>query len=455
MDNLSLLDTASLQYSIQCISGSLTLTNTTYITNQPYFMNAYLSTVRIHNSTIYDITSDGSVLIAVETNIELDDVEIKNLHTTGLGKFARISFESRAIISNMIYENSTMKFTEALSSEIQINALGITYITLTQYIIDFVDCENIELKNLVMHDINTTKYDMIHATSTSINLIKNMTVYDIDSTMLYIIKSNITLIDDIEIYNVAKGIHIDQSSIGLLQNSHIYQSGSTSIQFGGALHMINSNSTMMNMTFNHNTAQIGGAIHISCDNYDICQNTISDSNISYNYAVEQGGAINYDFRRPEISNNIIFIENVAQYGPNIASYPVRIVNSVNMNDPIVLTNVASGLVYQETIRMLLIDFDNQTMNLVNNDQIKIVQVTSGAQLKGVDYSVLINGEAEFDNLQFVYGPGRTNVSYLATCGLIYSDKVSYLSLPTDNSIDVSFRYCKPGEIVINNETCSE
>ena len=424
MDNLSLLDTASLQYSIQCISGSLTLTNTTYITNQPYFMNAYLSTVKIHNSTIYDITSDGSVLIAVETNIELDDVEIKNLHTTGLGKFARISFESRAIISNMIYENSTMKFTEALSSEIQINTLGITNITLTQYIIDFVDCENIELKNLVMHDINTTKYDMIHATSSSINLIKNMTVYDIDSTMLYIIKSNITLIDDIETYNVAKGIHIEQSSIGLFQNSHIYQSGSTSIQFGGALHMINSNSTMMNMTFNHNTAQTGGAI-------------------------------NYDFRRPEISNNIIFIENVAQYGPNIASYPVRIVNSVNMNDPIVLSNIASGIAYQETIRMLLIDYDDQTMNLVNSNQIKIVPVTDGAKLQGVDYSVLTNGEAEFDNLQFVYGPGRTNVSYLATCDLIDSDKVSYLSLPTDNSIDVSFRYCQPGEIVINNETCSE
>ena len=105
--------------------------------------------------------------------------------------------------------------------------------------------------------------------------------------------------------------------------------------------------------------------------------------------------------------------------------------------------------------MLLVDFDGQTMNLVSGSQIKIVPVTNGAKLQGVDYSLLTNGEAEFDNLQYVYNPGQTNVKYLATCDLIDSSKVSYLNLPTDNSIDISFRYCQPGEIVINNETCSE
>ena len=146
------------------------------------------------------------------------------------------------------------------------------------------------------------------------------------------------------------------------------------------------------------------------------------------------------------------MENTAQYGPNIASYPVRVVNSAAINEPITFANVASGITYQETIRMLLVDYDDQTINLVNDNQIKIVPVTSGAKLQGVDYSVLTNGQAEFDNLQFVYGPGEANVKYLATSNLIDSSKVSYLTLPTDNSIDVSFRYCQPGEVVINNET---
>ena len=269
MNNLNLLDTVSLQYGMQCISGSLTITNDTYITNQPYLVNSYLSTVSLYNSTIYEITSDSNILMAVETNIELNGLMINGLYTNGLGKFVQASFGSEAIISNTEYESSTMQFVEVLSSQIQLSNISVSNITSNQYIFDFIDCKNVELENIVINNVNTTKEYMIHTTSSTINQIKNMTVHDIDSTMLYILKSNIMLIDDIETYNVAKGIYIEQSSIDLFQNSHIYQSGSTSIQFGGALHLVNSNSTMMNMTLNNNTAQTGGAIHISCDNYDI------------------------------------------------------------------------------------------------------------------------------------------------------------------------------------------
>ena len=153
----------------------------------------------------------------------------------------------------------------------------------------------------------------------------------------------------------------------------------------------------------------------------------------------QGGAIYYNYRRPEISK-IEYQNNTASYGPNIGSYPVRIVNSVMMNEFIVLTDVASGLVYKKTLRLLLVDYDEQIMNLISNRQIKIVPVTNGASLLGVDYSVLVNGQANFDSLQFVYAPGQDNIQFLATSDLIDSDKVSYLNLPTDDSIDVSFRY---------------
>ena len=80
------------------------------------------------------------------------------------------------------------------------------------------------------------------------------------------------------------------------------------------------------------------------------------------------------------------------------------------------------------------------MNLVNASLIKITQVTEGAQLKGTDSSTLVNGKTEFDNLQFEFYPGATNVEYRASCDLIDSDKVSYLNLTTNDTISVSFRY---------------
>ena len=80
------------------------------------------------------------------------------------------------------------------------------------------------------------------------------------------------------------------------------------------------------------------------------------------------------------------------------------------------------------------------MNLVNSSLIKITPANEGAQLKGTDSSTLVNGKTEFDNLQFESYPGATNVEYIASCDLIDSDKVSYLDLPTNDTITVSFRY---------------
>ena len=91
------------------------------------------------------------------------------------------------------------------------------------------------------------------------------------------------------------------------------------------------------------------------------------------------------------------------------------------------------------------------MNLINANQIKIVSSNNRTRLNSIDTSNLMMGQAEFNNLQFQYRPGQANVEYLATCDLIDDDKVSYLNLSASSTINVSFRYCKPGEIEVDNE----
>ena len=453
-DNLSLLGTTVLKHSIQWISGYLKVSNNTYITNQPYFITSYSSKISIENSTIYEINSDGNILTLIDTEVTISKIEAYDLHTSNLANFIWLTFDSVASINNINYANSTIKFVETLSSQLQITNLTSKNISLTQYLIDSTDCSGVTLRNIMIYNINTTKGYLIYATRSSIDLIMNTTIYDINVAVLHILKSNVTTINNLYIHDVVDGVHFQQSSIRMFENSRIYRSGSANILQGGALLIENSNSIMQNISFMSNTAQSGGAVNIDCDTYDICQNIISNSTFSNNTAAEQGGAIFYNYRRPEMPD-IKFSNNTAPYGSNIGSYPVRIVNSLMMDEPIVLTNVVSGLTYNETLRLLLVDYDGQTMNLVSNSQIKIVPVTSEASLLGVDYSVLVNGQASFDSLHFVYGPGQNNIQFLAMSELIDSEKVSYLSLPTNNSIDVSFRYCQPGEIVRNNQTCFE
>ena len=136
-------------------------------------------------------------------------------------------------------------------------------------------------------------------------------------------------------------------------------------------------------------------------------------------ASEQGGAIYYDFRRPDIVDTN-FTSNDAAYGPNIASYPVRVVNDESINERIELTNIVSGIKYSKILKLSIVDYDNQVMNLVNTSQIKITPITQGALLKGIDSSIFNMGRTEFDNLQFEYHPGATNVEYVASSDLIDS-----------------------------------
>ena len=156
-------------------------------------------------------------------------------------------------------------------------------------------------------------------------------------------------------------------------------------------------------------------------------------------AIQQGGAIYYNFRRPHILHTL-YNNNTALYGPNIASYPVRIVLDNSIDDPMRLSDVVSGAVYSSKFNLTIVDYDNQVMNLLNNGQVKIVAVTNNASVKGIDSSKLINGAAEFDNIQFVYKPGYSNTTFLAISNLIDANKVRYVNVVTDNTISVSFRF---------------
>ena len=138
------------------------------------------------------------------------------------------------------------------------------------------------------------------------------------------------------------------------------------------------------------------------------------------------------------------------YGNNLASYPVRVVFNDSINDTMRLKDVVSGITYPDTINLTIVDLDNQVMNLLNYGQIKIIGVTDGALVRGIDSSRLNNGIAQFESIQFVHRPGQSNTIYRAVSYLIDSNKVKYLDLPTDNTISVSFRYCQPGEVIVDD-----
>ena len=180
---------------------------------------------------------------------------------------------------------------------------------------------------------------------------------------------------------------------------------------------------------------------------------ITQNMFENNTATKQGGAIYYDYNRPVLSNNT-FVNNQAVYGHDIASYPVKIVMNGSDIDYMSITNVGSGIEYSYDITLVLLDYDNQIMVIDNQDRINIIPLNySRSSVLGTNHGQLVEGVATFSNLIFQGQPGTSNVKFVASSNAIDSHKIHSVfgAQISDNHIDVSFRWCKPGEIYDKNK----
>ena len=176
-----------------------------------------------------------------------------------------------------------------------------------------------------------------------------------------------------------------------------------------------------------------------------------------NTAIRQGGALNYNYVRPRLSLNS-YQDNLALYGPNIASYPVKIKQANSTQEDVFLDNVGSGIIYPQTLHLSLYDYDDQIMILDSSNQISISpadQQSSG--VSGVNVGLLNKGSTSFDSVIFISPPGSVNVQFKATSKAIDDDKIHnvFANSVSNNTIYVNFRFCKPGEIINNSSQCQE
>ena len=267
-NNQNLLDATSLKFSIQCINGGVTITNNTYITSQSSFISSYLSQVSINNSVVYDIVSDAIIFTMIESNMTIDDSMFTNLTTTQTGDVLSVSFDAITEINNLTYSASNMRLITVLSSTLSVANIEVFDISLSQHLISFINCLSISMQNVNIRNLNTTNSDLLSFSGSVINQISSMTVYDISAIILHITSSNITNIDNLDIENATKCIHLEDSQLGLIQNS-IFSTSGSSTSSGGAFVIEDSSSTMNNVTFMSNTAQMGGAVYVQCSSYDI------------------------------------------------------------------------------------------------------------------------------------------------------------------------------------------
>ena len=139
----------------------------------------------------------------------------------------------------------------------------------------------------------------------------------------------------------------------------------------------------------------------------------------------KGGAMYYGYGRPTFGDNIQYTNNSAQYGPNVAGYPVKITFEDDTSNKMSKSGLGSGIKYNESMHLALRDYEDQVMVLENVNQISLFSVNSSeSSVKGFNSASLKDGVAEFDNFIVSAEPGSEGIEVLATSKAIDEIKVT-------------------------------
>ena len=175
------------------------------------------------------------------------------------------------------------------------------------------------------------------------------------------------------------------------------------------------------------------------------------------HAQTQGGAIYYDLQRP-VMDSTIFQNNSAEYGSDIASYPISVKLLEHETDLIDIINITSGQVYESGLQLQLVDYDGQVVLSNFTSTVSMQSIESGTRVDGTHKVTTTDGIAVFDDLILTATPGSNNVNFEVLSNFIDYQRVS-VQLGTEKSsknLTASFRLCQTGEIELNNQcvTCS-
>jgi hypothetical protein len=446
---------ASSRALIQLISGSVKVLNFTHVHHQDAIINAFVSTVVFENSTISQINMTVNWIEIVSSSLTFSGMDVTAISNLGQNEFIDISSESSMAISNVMYNDSDSILFNLRSSEATIQNVTIENVQDAHHLFELYDTKNVRMSGFNIFNSSSVSESMVSIKNSDQISVNDFIFDGVEKTILIIEKTFLTEIKNLRISKSFSPVSIKDSTIELLSNSIFMDNTSKNTSVGGALNLYNSDVRIVNSTFANNTAESGGAIHFDWNSMALCNLDVSNSIFFQNNATAKGGAIYYAFKRPQLTN-VTNQNNSAPYGPNLASYAVKI-KMVGSNE-MVIDDIGSNIKYEKEVKLALLDYDDQVMVLNNANQITLNPVdTAISSIGGVNSVLLRDGIATFNNLIAVAKYGSQAVQYQASSKGIDNNKVKQVHKDwvCNNIITFNFRNCKPGESIIDGYKCHE
>jgi hypothetical protein len=212
-----------------------------------------------------------------------------------------------------------------------------------------------------------------------------------------------------------------------------------------------------NSTFFNNSALSGsaGALQLDCIENAPCNFTLANNNFSSNSAAINGGAVYWTKQQPTCINNT-FSSNAAVYGPDVASFGVKMKSQDEGKQSKVsgdsYVNVASGQRLPQPIVIALVDHSGQVVKTDNSSIASIFPAdTANVTVSGNSKVTAVKGVYFFTEVKFTAQPG-VNVK-----ALFSSDAIA--TLPSEDSgystellsVDMQIRECRTGEALVGKD----
>ena len=460
ISNSSIYDYPLSSKMFELISAKLTIQNGSTIYNQLSIAKGFLSTITFVESTFYSLQSIENNLRLAESVINITHSTIYNISTTDITNFVYAGVNTIVYIVNTTYTNWSSPFIFATTARINVDKMVVLGWYTQLGCIFILKAPSISILNSnISYSLSETFTSPFNIKYSKVDMIFNTSISNYDQDAIYCYFWNISTINGLNISNTF-GMNVKNSNLKMIINWIFSNNGKPNTtqnltnMNGGAILFTNTNFTISSSVFSNNFATYGGAVFISWHLSLICVTSISNSTFSNNIAKISGGAIMYDLFRPTF-NSLIFSNNTAQYGPNIASYAIKIkIGDTNLNT-LTVNNAISGKVSQTFIFNIL-DFDDQVMNLDSASKITIKSITSESQVRGRNIILSNAGVVIMSEVIFISAPGSQNIIFSVNPSSINLEiaKAVYGANYTFPKLISNFRYCRPGEYNYLNQWLS-
>ena len=218
--NINLMSTDPSLYAIQLISSSCQISGKSTISNQIYFIDTFLSTIKILNSTIKDTLLLGADINASASNITISNMTISGITTRSFtNSLIQAAFESNLTMLYNSYTSSGAPLLTLIGSTCSIINLNSSNLNIFSHFTKFHQVTNATMIDWNLRNVSISTMFSMYSTDSYIHLMENINLNTVNVIPIKFITTKVRLINNMTVYKPSSNPLSFSESQVYIQNS--------------------------------------------------------------------------------------------------------------------------------------------------------------------------------------------------------------------------------------------